>query len=207
MAAKTRRERQKTMNRREILEAAKRVFAQKGFAATTIDEIAQEAEFSKGAMYGYFEGKEDLFFSLIQEKMDDIEERLREVVESSDDPETKIKDLIETHLTFFEEDRDFFQIIASEQPRLGAETESRLRENMKERCVRSLDLIEQVMLVGVSAGVLKEIEPRFLATGLVGIIHAFTANWILIGGKEPLTDMKPVILELFLNGAVGVAVT
>ena len=207
MAAETRRERQKTMNRREILEAAKRVFAQKGFAATTIDEIAQEAEFSKGAMYGYFEGKEDLFFSLIQEKMDDIEERLREVVESSDDPETKIRDLIETHLTFFEEDRDFFQIIASEQPRLGAETESRLRENMKERCVRSLDLIEQVMLVGVSAGTLKEIEPRFLATGLVGIIHAFTANWILIGGKEPLTDMKPVILELFLNGAVGVAVT
>ena len=207
MAAETRRERQKTMNRREILEAAKRVFAQKGFAATTIDEIAQEAEFSKGAMYGYFEGKEDLFFSLIQEKMDDIEERLREVVESSDDPETKIRDLIETHLTFFEEDRDFFQIIASEQPRLGAETESRLRENMKERCVRSLDLIEKVMLVGVSAGVLKEIEPRFLATGLVGIIHAFTANWILIGGKEPLTDMKPVILELFLNGAVGVAVT
>ena len=206
MAAETRRERQKTMNRREILEAAKRVFAQKGFAATTIDEIAQEAEFSKGAMYGYFEGKEDLFFSLIQEKMDDIEERLREVVESSDDPETKIRDLIETHLTFFEEDRDFFQIIASEQPRLGAETESRLRENMKERCVRSLDLIEQVMLVGVSAGTLKEIEPRFLATGLVGIIHAFTANWILIGGKEPLTDMKPVILELFLNGAVSVAV-
>ena len=201
MAAETRRERQKTMNRREILEAAKRVFAQKGFAATTIDEIAQEAEFSKGAMYGYFEGKEDLFFSLIQEKMDDIEERLREVVESPDDPETKIRDLIETHLTFFEEDRDFFQIIASEQPRLGAETESRLRENMKERCVRSLDLIEKVMLVGVSAGALKEIEPRFLATGLVGIIHAFTANWILIGGKEPLTDMKPVILELFLNGA------
>lgn len=207
MAAETRRERQKTINRREILEAAKRVFAQKGFAATTIDEIAQEAEFSKGAMYGYFEGKEDLFFSLIQEKMDDIEERLREVVESSDDPEIKINDLIETHLTFFEEDRDFFQIIASEQPRLGAETESRLRENMKERCVRSLDLIEQVMLVGVSAGTLKEIEPRFLATGLVGIIHAFTTNWILIGGKEPLTDMKPVILELFLNGAVGVAVT
>ena len=201
MAAETRRERQKAMHRREILEAAKRVFAKKGFAASTIDEIAQEAEFSKGAMYGYFEGKEDLFFSLIQEKMDDIEERLREVVESSDDPETKIRDLIETHLTFFEEDRDFFQIIASEQPRLGAETESRLRENMKERCVRGLDLIEKAMRAGVSAGMLKEIEPRFLATGFVGIIHAFTTNWILTGGGDPLTEMKPIILELFLDGA------
>ena len=201
MAAETRREREKAMHRREILEAAKRVFAKKGFAATTIDEIAQEAEFSKGAMYGYFDSKEDLFFSLIQEKSDDIEGRFREVVESSDDPETKVRDLVETYLTFFEEDRDFFQIIASEQPRLGVETESRLKENIKERYIRGLDLIEKIMKDGVSAGVLKEIKPRLLATGLVGIIHSFTANWILTGGKEGLTERKPVILELFLDGA------
>jgi len=201
MAAETRREREKAMHRREILEAAERVFAKKGFAATTIDEIAQEAEFSKGAMYGYFNSKEDLFLSLIQEKLDEIEGRFRKVVESSDDPETKIRDLVETHLTFFEEDRDFFQIIASEQPRLGVETESRLRENMRGRCIRGLDLIEEVMKDAVSAGVLKEIEPRLLATGLVGIIHSFTANWILTGGKEALTERKPVILELFLDGA------
>ena len=207
MAAETRRERQKAVHRREILEAAKRVFAKKGFAATTIDEIAQEAEFSKGAMYGYFEGKEDLFFSLIQEKSDDIEGRFREVVESSDDPATKIGDLVETYLTFFEKDRDFFQIIASEHPRLGVETHSRLTENMRERYIRNLGLIEQVMREGVSAGVLKEIEPRLWATGLVGIIHAFTAHWILTGGKEALTERKPVILELFLDGAGVAAVT
>ena len=201
MAAETRREREKAMHRREILEAAERVFAKKGFAATTIDEIAQEAEFSKGAMYVYFDSKEDLFFSLIQEKSDDIEERFRKVVESSDDPEAGIRELVETYLTFFEEDKDFFQIIASEQPRLGVETESRLRENMRERCIRGLDLIEKVMEDAVSAGVLKEVKPRLLATGLVGIIHAFTAHWILTGGKEPLTEMKPVILELFLDGA------
>ena len=207
MAAETRREREKAMHRREILEAAKRVFAKKGFAAATIDEIAQEAEFSKGAMYGYFEGKEDLFFTLIQEKSDDIEGRFMEVAESSGDPETKIGNLVETYLTFFEEDRDFFQIIASEHPRLGVKTHSRLAENMKERYIRNLGLIEKVMQEGVSAGALKEIEPRLLATGLVGIIHAFTAQWILIDGKKPLTERKPVILELFLDGAGVAAVT
>jgi len=206
MPAETRREREKAMHRWEILEAAKRVFARKGFAATTIDEIAQEAEFSKGAMYGYFDSKKDLFFSLIQEKSDDIEGRFREVAESSGDPETKIRDLVETYLTFFEDDRDFFQIIASEYPRLGVETHSRLQENTREKYIRGLNLIEKVMQDGVSAGVLKEIEPRLLATGLVGIIHSFTAHWILTGGKEPLTERKPVILELFFDGA-GVAVT
>ncbi|MFH1007498.1 MAG: TetR/AcrR family transcriptional regulator [Candidatus Latescibacterota bacterium] len=201
MAAETRRAREKAMRRRELLDAAKRMFAQKGYAATTIDEIAQEADFSKGAMYGYFEGKEDLFFSLIQEKLDDIERRSRRVIESSDDPKSKIMDLVETHLAFFEEDKDFFRIIVSEQPRLEMEAENRLREHLGERCLRGLDLIEKVMQDGVSAGVLKEIDPRFLATGLVGIIHAFTAQWILLGGEEGLMERKSVILELFLNGA------
>ena len=55
MSTETRREREKALHRQEILEAAKRVFARKGFSGATIDEIAQEAEFSKGAMYIHFE--------------------------------------------------------------------------------------------------------------------------------------------------------
>ncbi|RKY64298.1 MAG: TetR/AcrR family transcriptional regulator, partial [Candidatus Latescibacterota bacterium] len=47
----TRREREREAHRREILEAAGRVFARKGFAGATMDEIAQEAEFSKAALY------------------------------------------------------------------------------------------------------------------------------------------------------------
>ena len=201
MAGGTRREREKALHRREISEAAKRVFARKGFAAATVDEIAQEAEFSKGAMYVHFESKEDLFLCLIQEKLDDLEERLGKVVTSSEDPETKIIDLVKTYLTFFEEDRDFFQIIASEQPRLGVETENQLKENMRERYICDLNLIEEVMKDGVSKRILKAMDPRLLARGLVGIIHSFTAHWILTDGNDPLTEMEPVILDLFLDGA------
>ena len=61
----SRREREKAAHRQEILEAAMNVFARKGFAAATIDEIAQEAEFSKGAVYLYFSSKEELLSTIL----------------------------------------------------------------------------------------------------------------------------------------------
>ncbi len=61
----SRREREKAAHRREIMEAAVRVFARRGFAAATLDEIAQEAEFSKGALYLYFANKEDLLSTIL----------------------------------------------------------------------------------------------------------------------------------------------
>lgn len=65
--APSRREREKAAHRREILQAAVRVFARKGFASATIDEIAQEAEFSKGAVYLHFGSKEELLSTILIE--------------------------------------------------------------------------------------------------------------------------------------------
>jgi len=61
----SRREREKAAHKREIMEAAVRVFARRGFSSATLDEIAQEAEFSKGAIYLYFSNKEDLLSTIL----------------------------------------------------------------------------------------------------------------------------------------------
>lgn len=201
MPKDTRRARETALHRREILQAAKRLFAQKGFAATTIEEIAQQADLSKGAMYGHFDSKEDLFLSLIHEKNDELEHRIQEVAERPDDPLTRIRALIETQLGFFEDDKEFFQILASEHPRLEAATQSRLRDQMKDRYLRWSDLVGRVMAAGVSSGLLRDLDPRFLVAGLWGLIHAFTAQWILTSCPSSLASAAPVIESLFLDGA------
>jgi len=63
---KTRWRRRKDARPQEILEAALQVFAEKGFAAARMDEIAQRARVSKGTIYLYFESKEAVFRALIQ---------------------------------------------------------------------------------------------------------------------------------------------
>jgi AcrR family transcriptional regulator len=63
-------ERRRAMTREHLLRAAEIVFAEHGFHAATLDEIAATAGFSKGAVYSNFKSKDDLFLALLQDRMD-----------------------------------------------------------------------------------------------------------------------------------------
>jgi AcrR family transcriptional regulator len=68
-----RRERERVMRRTSILAAARHVFAGKGFAGATLDEIAAEAEFGKGTLYNYFPGgKEELLVAVVEGVYDEL---------------------------------------------------------------------------------------------------------------------------------------
>lgn len=62
----TRRERERIRREEEIIAAAEKIFGQKGFESTSMDEIALEAQFTKRTLYQYFENKEDLYFAAVQ---------------------------------------------------------------------------------------------------------------------------------------------
>ncbi|TKX68113.1 TetR/AcrR family transcriptional regulator, partial [Halorubrum sp. GN11_10-6_MGM] len=64
----SRRERERRRRRQAMLDAARAVFAEEGYADATLDEIAERAEFGKGTLYNYFEGgKEELFLAVFDE--------------------------------------------------------------------------------------------------------------------------------------------
>lgn len=69
--------------RDELLEAALRVFAQRGYRQAGVDEIAEAAGYSKGALYWHFSGKEELLLALIEERIDAPMRALVAVLESA----------------------------------------------------------------------------------------------------------------------------
>ncbi len=75
-----RREIERQRHRFEIMEAAVRVFARRGYREATIDEIAEEARFGKGTIYNYFESKEHLFTEIIKMLFDEMESFAKEAV-------------------------------------------------------------------------------------------------------------------------------
>ena len=84
-ATTTRRADSQARTRQLVLEAAERLFVANGFAATSLEDIAREAGFSKGAVYSNFEGKTDLFFAIVEQQFEQLAERLRVAVEAEDD--------------------------------------------------------------------------------------------------------------------------
>jgi AcrR family transcriptional regulator len=79
MGIKERKEREKERRRQQIIVAAKRVFSDKGYNRTTIEDIAHEAELSPGTLYLYFKNKEELFASLSLRILQYLLIRLKEV--------------------------------------------------------------------------------------------------------------------------------
>lgn len=80
----------KTRTRQALIEAAGAVFAERGYEAASVDELAREAGYTIGALYAHFPRKEALFLAMIEERVKDEARRLRHILTSADDVEGRI---------------------------------------------------------------------------------------------------------------------
>ena len=106
-----RREERKAQNRAKLLEAARKVFAQKGLGEATARDIVRETDLASGTFYNYFRDKEDAFRALLEE----LAERSRAIVrEQRRQPGRSVEERIAgAYRAFFEwavEERELFQV-------------------------------------------------------------------------------------------------
>ncbi|MEJ2503485.1 MAG: helix-turn-helix domain containing protein, partial [Gemmatimonadota bacterium] len=77
----SRRERKKEATRRRIVDAATRLFGERGFDAPTVDEIAESADVAKGTIYNYFSTKEELLFELLVDLEREVQREVPRIAE------------------------------------------------------------------------------------------------------------------------------
>ena len=111
MTTKERKEREKMARKEAILDAAREAFFGYGFQATTMDQIAEAAELSKGSLYLYFPTKEELYVSLHIEGLELLRERFQEAVEGVEDWETRIRNIGKAYYAFYREEKNYSQIL------------------------------------------------------------------------------------------------
>lgn len=98
----------------EILAAAHRVFARKGFQGATIEDVAKAADVAKGTVYLYYRSKHDLYWAALKRGILDMLEKTRASMEAADTTAAKIHAFLDTKVRYFDENRDFFKIYLSE---------------------------------------------------------------------------------------------
>ncbi|MDP2302280.1 MAG: TetR/AcrR family transcriptional regulator [Ignavibacteria bacterium] len=89
-----RKERERVFRRNEIQTAASKLFALKGFNSTTLEEIAESAEFGKGTIYNYFQNKEEIYFSIIE----DVLENTSKILEKSDKLSKSLQEFVKLYI-------------------------------------------------------------------------------------------------------------
>src|ERR687893_2439342 len=102
------RRRPRAETRRELLDAAARVFARQGFHGASVEQVSEEAGFSTGALYSNFEGKEELFLALYEERIRRRRRELREVVGGSSGPAEGLEAVGANVAELMSSDRDWF---------------------------------------------------------------------------------------------------
>lgn len=196
-----RKSREQEWRRLDILNAAERLFSENGFFKTSMVEIAESAEFAIGTVYQFFKSKEEIYISLIENKMEDyaalMETRLAEVTSS---PE-KLQAVIRTKLEYFEQNRNFFRIYVSEWAGFEWTVKSALGEGCWKRYQEQLDLVEDILESGIQKGEFRKVNPKEAAFALHGMLNSTIYLWILQPTpSESLVSKSSSLFTLYLHG-------
>ena len=183
-----------------IVEAAKRVFAARGFAAASISEIACAAGVSDGLIYRYFADKRDLLNTVLGDFYERILTALEAAVARQDGFAAKLEALIRAHLGVFVEDSGLCRLFISEL-RMASDYPGSVPHVLNRRYTSVLvRLVEDAKKVGE---VSPDIDARLLCDMLFGGIEHLVSRQLSRGaGIDVERDVRD-IASLLLRGASG----
>ncbi|MCD6307515.1 MAG: TetR/AcrR family transcriptional regulator [Candidatus Latescibacteria bacterium] len=196
----TRREREKLRHRKEIMDAATRVFARKGFFNATLDEVAQEAEFSKGTLYLHFSSKEDILYELLREKSDEILGLLKETFAGTGSFREEVENLFRIVAKMAFEHRDFFSIVMAHHANHYKVFSKERSDEFNARHNRIFSFADDRILKARRKGEIRDIPPEAIR----GMLHGALDNMVMTRWCcetiECLYDKIDCFTDILFNG-------
>jgi len=187
--------------RREILEAAARVFARRGFHAATMAEVAAEAGVAVGSIYLYFNTKEQLYFSVVDEKAEELLSFLHAELGRAPTALGKLRRLVVGELEFFNRNREFLRIYVSTRSGLEWTLKDDFGEAVNRKYAAYLEMVTAIIKRGIDEGELRAAPPADLAYALVGMVNSLVFRWVAEDDPEPLGPKADWLVELFARAA------
>ena len=153
MGITERKEREKLHRKEEILNAAETVFFEKGLAASTMDEIADRAELSKGTLYLYYKSTEDLYMAIICRGHQILFKMFQEAAATGESSIKLLENLGQAYFTFYKRYHDYFRMFSFSE---NTQLHSQVSEEMKNTCAESGQclggVVQEVIRKGIEDG-------------------------------------------------------
>ena len=204
-SSSTRRLRHREADLAGLVEAAEKVFSERGFHATSIRDIAREAGFGIGGVYQFFASKDDLYLKVVEEQWEHFFHLLNEAL-AADGFDRRIQALTVAMFKAFEERRGFFKLFLSERGRLSASFSGEIAARVGQHTRRLRKELVELMRQGIESGSLRTGDPELLASAYLGMVHTCIFEAMSAGATQPSRGPDEV-LALFLGGAAGAAGT
>ena len=184
--------------RQQLLGAAVRVFARKGFHASRVGDIAQEAGVAHGLLYHYFKSKDQVLEAVFHENWSILIARIESVEETDEPAADQIRHIAAIVLRTWLHLPDVVRVVIQEfgrSPELG--------ERIGELTL-PIDALKRVIARGIERGEFrKDVDPAFAATVVYGSIDELLTAWVLgrlPSDEEAVARAEQTLVEVILLG-------
>jgi len=199
----SRREREKLMQRQDMLAAAIELFSEKGYHNVSMQEIAGKAEFAVGTLYKFFRNKEDLYSALMVERAEKFHDALTDAIEEADDEVEKLRNYVKTKGKVFMENVSSIRLYFAETRGASFNIKVGLDKEIQEQYEQFIDIIASIFESGMKKKLFRKIaEPHQLAIALDSICNAFLFNWLQAPELQPYPEDPDTILNMLFKGLV-----
>ena len=193
-------DRAKQERRRQIMAAAKAVFADAGYHGASIHAIIERAQIARGTFYLYFESKAAVFDSILDQALADLRALIHRIdVESVDvpAPQVQLRTQVIATLEYIVKDRALATMLLSAGNTPDVEAAERIEQFYGE--IR--DLLRRALESGLEIGLLRKCHPGLVSSALLGLIRGVIEQ-LVRGGNE--LSVEQVVDELLMVALRGV---
>lgn len=189
----------KAERRASILAAAKDVFAEKGYHATTIGDIARAAGLSYGSIYWYYDSKETLFHELMTAEAAALQEHIDAALAGTPrslGPDAPFRAAVRATFEFYEADRALVKLLFRDAYALG----ERFEQHLHEINSRFLDHIEGVIRAAQERHAIVDGPPRVIAFSIAALVGQIAHRRLFDDDGLGPAVVADFIVSLVLNG-------
>ena len=206
MGIQERKQRERERRRQQIIVAAKRVFSEKGFSKTTMEDIAREAELSPGTLYLYFKNKDELYASLSLRILQYMNIRLEDVKKEKDsEPAQKVASIKEALYDVYQFDPmiliNMFHLQSGETLK---NISSPLLDNISELSRNSLQILADIFADSSDRNTVLTRQPTAVAdiawSLFTGVVLWEESKRMVDDDKNYLKQTLDIAFEIFARG-------
>lgn len=210
---KKRKEQREQENRLFILQAAENVFAQKGYTQATMDDVAQEAQFSKATLYRYFKSKRDIFMEIILSSIDESYVNLIKIRDKEIPSEEKLKQMIKYILSYYNKKKNITRIFIMEQSAMKkllrvdvtkhtwhSSAHPRLPQIFQKKLEKIFAVMVAIVEEGIRSGEFRDMDPKEVCYVVGALLRGFHFRGPIHEKEYTLVDSTDLIHDFVLHG-------
>ncbi len=186
-------EEEQKRQRREIRDTAVRLFYQKGYTETSMREIAEAIGRGKSTLYDYFKTKDEILISYFADEIVALSRQAEEIAKEQVSAREKLRLLLEAHLSFLLENKQFYLKLTVEAQRMGMDSQKIIQDNRH----YYQDLISSLVAEGVREGCFRPVNP---VLAMRVILASLTPAAFTTRPSGTPQEMLAESLDIILNG-------